>query len=428
MDPTCLKILFWLFIGYTVIPTVFIRLVSLGAISRLPRGSGRIALTFDDGPDPRYTPRILEILKRYQIKACFFIVGAKARAHPELVRQIAGAGHEIGNHGFKHKIIWLLTPRATTREIMETNRAIEELTGQKIRFCRPPWGLFNLFSILYCRLKGLTVVLWTYMSWDWSKKATPESIAEKALSRARDGAILIFHDSDTTPGAAEGGPDRVVAALPMILDGLQQRGLQVAPLEEVIPEKKSRPALKEIFRKFWGLVELAIRKATGIKDLGEDNSSIWRVALRRYRGRDWAQPDGTVLRKGDYYLELHANNDRLMSLIDENTPVERLGLITMRELKNGLPVLAELISGREEYRKVKFLMGITLLHRGSRRLGFTAHELKPAVFRAAAGLYERWLLSLFHPGGLKALKAYRERLTPKYVVMTRQELFKRYLP
>lgn len=428
VEASFFQILFLLFLVYAVAPTALIRLGRVGAISRAPAGKRRIALTFDDGPDPRYTPQILDILGRYQVKACFFVVGAKARAHPELIRQIVQAGHEIGNHGFSHKAAWLLSPVATSREIMETNRAIEELTGQKTRFCRPAWGLFNLFSIWYCWFKGLKVVLWTYMSWDWIKKATPESITRKVLGRIKDGAILVFHDSDSTPGAAEGGPARVVAALPVILEGLKQKGLQVVPLEDIIKKRNRRVTFKRCIQGLWSLIEPVIRRLAGIRDLGDGKTSIWRVALRRYRGRDWPMPDGSVLRPGDHYLELHINNDRLLNLIDENTSVERMALIAMREVRNGLPAVAGLLNSDERFGKVKVIFGITLLHRGSGRIGFTVYDMKPGLFSRLTGWYERWLLALFHPGGLRSLKAYRDELTPKYVVMTRQELMRRYPP
>jgi peptidoglycan/xylan/chitin deacetylase (PgdA/CDA1 family) len=128
-----LQILFLLFLAYAVAPTALIRFGRVGAFSRAPKGGGRVALTFDDGPDPVYTPQILEILKKYQVKACFFLVGSKARTNPELVRQIVKAGHEIGNHGLWHKPVWLLGPWSTARDINETNRIIEEFTGQKMK-------------------------------------------------------------------------------------------------------------------------------------------------------------------------------------------------------------------------------------------------------------------------------------------------------
>ncbi len=424
METSFFKILFLLIFVYSLAPTMVVRLGHIGAVSRAPKGSGRVALTFDDGPDPLYTPQILDILRHYQVRACFFLVGSKARANPEITRQIVKAGHEIGSHGYAHKAVWLLGPRATSREIGEASLVIEELTGQKIRFCRPAWGLFNLFSICYYQLKGLKVVLWTYMSWDWTQKATPESVTSKVLSRIRDGAILLLHDSDTAPGAAKGSPARVVEALPGILDGLKQRGLQVASLEEIMALKK-KSFFKNTLQQLWSAMDSLIRLLSGIRDVGDGKNFIWRIALRRYHGKDWLMPGGSVLKHGEPYLELHLNNDRLLSLMDGDAPLERATIIAMREIRNGLPLLAEFLNSSEKYGKVNIILGITLLHRGLGRIGFTALDMKPGLVQIMVGLYERWLLAVFHPSGFKGLKSYRYKLSPKYVVITRQELMRK---
>ncbi|MDD2554648.1 MAG: polysaccharide deacetylase family protein [Desulfotomaculaceae bacterium] len=414
-----LKIVFLCVFIYSLAPTLLIRLGRVGAVARAARGYGRVALTFDDGPDPNYTPQILDILKQYQVKACFFVVGSKVRLYPDLTRQILQAGHTIGNHGFRHKAVWLLSPGATRGEINETNMAIEEITGQKTVFFRPAWGLFNAFLVWYCRLKGQKVILWTYMSWDWTKKATPESICRKVLGRLKDGAIIILHDSDSALGAAKGSPAQVVAALPRILDGIEEKGLRVSSLEDIIISKK-KPFLRKLFQQLWLPVDKLARRLSGITDLPD--SKIWRIALRRHRGREWAMHDSSVLKPGELYLELHVNNDRLMELIDENTSVERASIIAMREVLNGLPPLVEYLNSEKKLENVDIVMGITLLHRGLGRIGFTVADMKPGLFKAFTGWYERWLLGVFHPGGFKKLKTYREKLTPKYVIMTRQEL------
>lgn len=265
------------------------------------------------------------------------------------------------------------------------------------------------------------------MSWDWTKRAIPKSIAHMVLGRVKDGTILVFHDSDSTPGAAKGSPAQVVAALPLILEGLKQKGLQVVPLEEIIAHSR-RTRLKNCVRVLWSLFERLIRRLAGIEDIGSGKTSIWRIALRRYRGKDWHMPDGSVLHPGDYYLELHINNERLLSLINENTTIERMAITAMREVQRGIPELVQLLNNDERFKNVNVLLGITLLHRGTGRFGFTAYDMKPGLFFKITCWYEKWLLALFHPGGFKSLKTYRETLSPKYVVLTRQELMNRYSP
>jgi peptidoglycan/xylan/chitin deacetylase (PgdA/CDA1 family) len=419
-----LKILFSVVFLYSLAPTLLVRLGGIGALTRAARGYSRVALTFDDGPDPNYTPQILEILHRYQVKACFFVVGSKVLEHPELTRQILAEGHTIGNHGFRHKAIWLLSPRATRREINDTNLAIEKLTGQMTVFYRPAWGLFNLFSIWYCWLKGLKVILWTYWSWDWINRATAESICRNVLHRIKDGTIIILHDSDSAPGATKGGPARMVEALPRILDGLEQKGLQVTPLEEIMTHKK-KLTFKKMLQQLWGLADYLVRALSGIKEI--PGCTTWRFALHTHHGSDWTLYNGNMLKSGEPYLDLHANNDRFLALIDENTSVERSAIIAMREMLHNLPRLAEFLQSDKRVEKVNIIMGITLLHRGLGRIGFTIVDMKPGISKTLIGWYERWLLGIYHPGGFKKQKSYREKLSPKYVIITRQELM-RYLP
>lgn len=184
--------------------------------------------------------------------------------------------------------------------------------------------------------------------------------------------------------------------------------------------------IKKLLRRLWGKADRQIRRLTGIKDMGDGKSSVWRIATRRYRGKDWTLPGGSVLRHGDQYLELHINNERLLTLLDENMPIERTSIIAMREVLNGLPILAELITSNKNFINIDVLLGITLLHRGLGRIGFKVVDMKPGLFRTVTCWYERWLLAVFHQGGFRNLKSYRYKLTPKYVVITRQDLMRRF--
>lgn len=412
---------------YTVLPTVLVRLAHFGAVSRAAQGKNSVVLTFDDGPDPRYTPRILKILKRHQIKACFFINGVKAKAYPDLTKQIASAGHIIGNHGYRHKAAWLLGPRATISEITKTNLILEEITGKKTIYHRPTWGLHNLVSLWYYWNKDLKVILWTYMSWDWSKRATPAGITSRTLNKLRDGAILILHDGESA-GAATGGPERVITALPGILQGITRRNLQVVSVEEILACKNSRITIKKAALILWSFIDRIIRQLSGIRELEPGRPSLWRLALRRYRGQDWLLQNGVLLQKGDYYLEIHLNNEYLLNLIGENASREHMAVTFLREIRTSLPRLAELMKEDKRYVQAKVLLGITLLHRGTRRLGFTSYDIKPGLSRTIINRYESFLLTLFHPGSSRNAKTYRKKLSPKYVIMTKQELMHRYSP
>lgn len=225
------KYIFFISIVYMMIPTVLARFFGLGVLRQLPAG-GRIIITFDDGPDPMYTPRVLDVLRAAGVKACFFVIGEKALKYPELIRKIVSEGHEIGSHGFKHRVSWFIGPVGTIKEITKSFTAIKEITGSSPVAYRPPWGLFNLSYWIARRMVRCDTVLWSFMSWDWTKKVTPDIIVKRIRQNMSDGSILIFHDSDTAPGASAGAPEKMLCALPEVLNELKQRGYKTSLLKE----------------------------------------------------------------------------------------------------------------------------------------------------------------------------------------------------
>lgn len=218
--------------AYMIIPTILARFFGLGVLRQLPAG-GRIIITFDDGPDPRYTPRVLEVLRAAGVKACFFVVGEKALKYPELIKEIVAEGHEIGSHGFKHRVSWFIGPVGTIKEINKSFTAIEEITGFPPVAYRPPWGLFNLTHWIAGRMVRCKTVLWSFMSWDWSQKVTPDIILKRIKLNMFDGSILIFHDSDTAPGSSAGAPEKMLRALPEVIYELKQRGYKTTLIKDL---------------------------------------------------------------------------------------------------------------------------------------------------------------------------------------------------
>lgn len=160
-----------------------------------PAGRRMVAFTFDDGPHPVYTPRILGILNAWNAKATFFMTGTNAAAHRELVRDVAERGHEIGCHSLGHcrTRTLLAFPKRQLREIRETNAIIEAITGKTVTLYRPPYGLVSPLLLPVCLKLSLKIVLWSVNSYDFRREHY-SSIVTRVLKRLTDGTILLFHD------------------------------------------------------------------------------------------------------------------------------------------------------------------------------------------------------------------------------------------
>jgi peptidoglycan/xylan/chitin deacetylase (PgdA/CDA1 family) len=161
-----------------------------GIITRVTTDSSVVALTFDDGPDPEYTPRLLDILEKYQARATFFMVGEAAHAHPELVRRVGQAGHAIGNHSWDHPSFPLISGRERRAQIRACAKAIAPY-GQ--RLFRPPYSSQNLASRLDAFLLGYKVVMFDAWSDDWCG-GDYETIARQLERRVHPGSIIVLHD------------------------------------------------------------------------------------------------------------------------------------------------------------------------------------------------------------------------------------------
>ncbi|HHW13600.1 MAG TPA: polysaccharide deacetylase family protein [Firmicutes bacterium] len=192
-----------------------------------------VALTFDDGPDPRYTPEVLRILAQEDVPATFFLVGAHAARYPELVRRIQREGHEIGSHTYSHRNLFLLKPAAIAQEVERAEEVLLRLTGERPHLFRPPRGLFdaNLRRILAER--RYTTVLWSVSSRDWVE-ASPRLIARNVLGPVRGGDILLFHDSGAIISAQGGDRRHMLQALPYIIQRLKAEGFRFVTVSQLL--------------------------------------------------------------------------------------------------------------------------------------------------------------------------------------------------
>jgi peptidoglycan/xylan/chitin deacetylase (PgdA/CDA1 family) len=192
-------------------------------------GRHQVALTFDDGPDPTATPRLLRLLDARAVRATFFLIGERAARHPDVVRAIADAGHEIGNHTWRHRNAWLLSPAAAAREITEGARILEDILGRTPRLYRPPWGIVNAAALATVHRLGLVTVLWSVQH-EGLRPRAPSAQLRHVADRLHDGAIVVLHDAPGLPGA----PERLLATMPGLLDVLDARGYSLVPAGELL--------------------------------------------------------------------------------------------------------------------------------------------------------------------------------------------------
>jgi peptidoglycan-N-acetylglucosamine deacetylase len=190
-----------------------------------------VALTFDDGPSPRYTPQILALLKHYQAQGTFFVVGRKVEEHPGLIKAMLAAGHEVGNHTYSHPHLPRLNHLTRTQELERTRLALDLLgCPRHSRIMRPAYSEYDQRLVSYLGHTGQKIILWNVDSGDWRGLEAP-AIVGNVLSQVKRGAIIIFHDSDETDQADR---NSTVEALRIILPVLQQAGYRMVTVSGLI--------------------------------------------------------------------------------------------------------------------------------------------------------------------------------------------------
>ncbi|MDF2962521.1 MAG: chitooligosaccharide deacetylase [Paenibacillus sp.] len=202
----------------------------------VPTDEKVIALTFDDGPDPEDTPQILELLKQYDAKATFFIIGEKAEAYPGLVSREAAEGHELANHTYHHIYFNRSVPEnKISEEISLAEESIYKLSGQKPHLFRPPGGYYNEALVRAARKAGYMVVMWSWHlnTRDWDTPGVAK-ITNTVLNNAKNGDIVLFHDYVE-------GKTETVEALKQILPELKSRGYRFITISELLTYSRLSP-------------------------------------------------------------------------------------------------------------------------------------------------------------------------------------------
>ncbi len=199
-----------------------------------------VAVTFDDGPHPEYTPRILDILAQQNVKACFFVIGRYARKSPEIVRRIHAEGHEVGNHTLDHDHFGINRDREYwMKQVGETQRIVAEITGRPPMFFRPPMGFKNWNVAAAAKNERLPIIGWSVRAYDTRAMAGGGAeLARRVLKRVWGHDILLLHDGVDPERAARGGAgatqQQTVESLPAILEGIREKKLQAVSLVETL--------------------------------------------------------------------------------------------------------------------------------------------------------------------------------------------------
>jgi peptidoglycan/xylan/chitin deacetylase (PgdA/CDA1 family) len=205
-------------------------------IARNPSAGRRVALTYDDGPNPRYTPQLLELFASHGVHATFFQIGKWVEREPALAREVQDAGHAIGNHTFTHPTLALCSGERVTEELRRCRAASHdagvryaEVDGAALMRC--PWGRRRPGTLRAVRAAGYVPVQWSITGWDWQERRTAENIAEHGF-KAKDGDVILLHDGVHTEPQAD--RSRSVAATRMILERLGAEGYEFVTIPELV--------------------------------------------------------------------------------------------------------------------------------------------------------------------------------------------------
>jgi len=232
-----LSLIFIIFIILAVISfTVFFDeavIVRRDTIYHVPSSEKVVALTFDDGPSPVWTPRILDVLKEGQVKATFFMLGMHAERYPDVARRVAEEGHEIGNHTYDHHGVFYYKPEELDREVREAEKIIKSITGIKTKYFRPPKAWLTKKEKKQLKEMGYETVLWSLNSKDWVT-FDDRYIVNYILGHIRPGDILLFHDSGGVFKPEGGRRKETVKAVSRLIGKLKERGYRFVTISQLL--------------------------------------------------------------------------------------------------------------------------------------------------------------------------------------------------
>jgi len=434
---------FYFLTFYAFLPALVSRLFGYRVFMKGSSKDG-VALTFDDGPDPEYTPQLLDLLKEHGAKATFFVVGKNAELHPELIARIHEEGHILGIHNYVHHMNWFMRPSTVKRHIRQTSDVIERITGHKPMYYRPPWGIVNVFD--YAKLGHLQIVLWTSLFGDWKKRIGADKLYARMKRKLGPGQVFLLHDCGTTLGADREAPANTIAALSRILEDGRKRALRFIGIDEMIAatekankrrknaevekmaegegtDNKAKIGLpKRIVVSLWMAWEKLFHVAFRLKPVGDQRSFNYRI--RKYAGPTLRLRGDRELKSGDRIMEIHFENQMLFDFGRKSKTSLQLAIRIIRSIEKTLPDMAKELAVLPDGDRVKALYGVSMIHRGSESLGFETFDLPKGLFSWSTNLYLRFMIRVIHPSGKDRVQEHAETLHPRMLIMERDTLLK----
>ncbi|MGA8150169.1 MAG: polysaccharide deacetylase family protein [Terriglobales bacterium] len=202
-----------------------------------PPGSKKIAITYDDGPNDPYSLRLLEILTKHRVHATFFLIGRYVKQRPDIAREVAGAGHVVGNHTFNHPNLALASAAQTRSELQQCAQALTDAVGEHSRLFRPPFGGRRPVTLRIARGLGLEPVMWSVTGWDWKGKPS-EYIERKVHKQMRGGDVILLHDGSHAAFGAD--RSQTLIATDHLIAQYRAEGYEFVTIPEMMAEAVPR--------------------------------------------------------------------------------------------------------------------------------------------------------------------------------------------
>jgi peptidoglycan-N-acetylglucosamine deacetylase len=418
---------FYFLTFYAFLPGLVSRTFGFRVFKR-GRAKHEIALTFDDGPDPVYTPLLLDLLKRYDAKATFFVVGIHAERHPEILKRMHDEGHVIGIHNYVHKSNWFMRPRTVKKQIHRTSEIIRRATGAGTAYYRPPWGIVNLFD--FSNMGYLQIILWSALFGDWRKRVGAERLQKRMMKKLRPGEVLLLHDCGDTFGADQEAPANMLAALEPFLAAGQAKGYKFVHIADMIAltdgVKRAKPSIgvvKRIMVACWMGWERLFQVLFRVKEVAED--CIFHYRIVPYNGKTLELSDGRSIVAKDRVVEIHLDNKILLKLMTESRSMMQLAVMLIRETKKGMPQLARKLESDETARPAKGIYAVSMINRGVEQFGFDVLPIPKGLFDTSTRIYLKLLLRVLNPAGKERLNEQRMKLTPSIMAMSMEHFWQR---